>query len=330
MSTKTVICELCPKACRIPHGAAGDCRVRVNIEGKIVSTIYGRPSALHVDPIEKKPLNHFFPGSGIFSIATAGCNLHCKNCQNWQLSQRSGAEMEVRYKAPPEKIVEATERTGCKSIAYTYSEPIIFYEYVYDTAKLAIKKGIKNVLVTAGFVNPSPWRKLLKLIDACNIDLKYFDDSLYRKNSEGWLKPILDSLVICKEMDVWLEITHLLIPTLNDDMVKIRKMCKWMYKNLGADTPLHISRFHPQYKLRNLPATPGETLIRARNEAMDVGLKYVYIGNLHGHPAESTFCPKDGKLLIKRLGYVIAENNIIKGRCKFCKEKIAGRWHDEI
>ncbi|MFH2204399.1 MAG: AmmeMemoRadiSam system radical SAM enzyme [Elusimicrobiota bacterium] len=321
-----VICELCPKLCRIPDGAAGDCRVRVNIGGKLRTTIYGRPSSVHIDPIEKKPLAHFLPRSRTFSIATAGCNLHCRNCQNWQLSQRDGAEMEVRFKAEPERVVAEAVRTGCLSIAYTYSDPVVFYEYVYDTARLAAERGIKNVLVTAGYINRQPLKRLLKHIDASNTDLKYFDDALYKKYSDAGLRPVLDALVLQKEENVWLEVTNLVIPTLNDDMAVVRRMAKWMAANLGADTPLHFSRFFPQYQMQNLPPTPAATLLNARREAMDAGLKYVYVGNLHGHDAESTICPTDGKILVRRIGYLVPEIHIKNGRCEYCRTPIAGRW----
>ncbi len=323
---KEVVCELCPKFCRIPDGTAGDCRVRVNLGGRLRSTIYGRPSSVHIDPIEKKPLAHFLPRSRVFSIATAGCNLHCLNCQNWQLSQRDGAQMERRFRAEPADVVAEALRTRCLSIAYTYSDPAIFYEYAYDTARIAAGKGIKNVLVTAGYINRKPLRKLCRYIDASNTDLKYFDDALYKKYSDGSLQPVLDALVTQKEEGVWLEVTNLLIPTLNDDMAMVRRMAKWMVANLGEDTPLHFSRFFPQYRMRNLPPTPVERMLSARREAMDAGLRYVYIGNLHGHPAESTICPTDGKIIVRRIGYHVPEIHIKNGRCEFCKTPIAGRW----
>ncbi|MFH1723615.1 MAG: AmmeMemoRadiSam system radical SAM enzyme [Elusimicrobiota bacterium] len=323
---RDVVCELCPKECRIPEGAAGDCRVRVNMGGKLRATTYARPSSVHIDPIEKKPLNHFLPASRIFSIATAGCNLHCRNCQNWQLSQRDGAQMEMRYRADPKDVVDAAIRTKCPSIAYTYSDPVVYYEYAYDASRLAREKGLKNVLVTAGYINRKPLKRLLRYIDATNTDLKYFEDAPYRKYSDGSLQPVLDCLVTQKEMGVWLEVTNLVIPTLNDDMAMIRRMAKWMVSNLDEDTPLHFSRFFPQYQMRNLPSTPVATLLRARSEALDAGLKYVYIGNMHGHPAESTICPTDGKVVVRRIGYHVPEIHIKDGRCEYCKTPIAGRW----
>ncbi|MCP4700003.1 MAG: AmmeMemoRadiSam system radical SAM enzyme [Gammaproteobacteria bacterium] len=322
-----VICELCPKYCSIPAGRAGDCRVRVNLEGKLYSTIYARPSAVHVDPMEKKPLYHFYPATPILSIATAGCNLHCTNCQNWQLSQRGGEEMEVVYRAPPQAVIQAASRHGCNSIAYTYSEPIVFYEYMYDTSVSAHAQGLKNVMITAGYINPKPLRRLCKVLDATNTDLKSFDDQFYRSNCTATLKPVLDALVIFREEGVWVEVTNLVIPTLNDDLSMIRRMARWIRDELGAGTPLHFSRCHPMYRMRNLPSTPTETLVRARNEAMDAGLEYVYIGNLFGHEAESTRCPRDNTLLIQRIGYKIQTYNLLDdGRCPVCREIIPGVW----
>lgn len=322
----SLICGLCPKSCRIPEGEAGDCRVRVNIGGKLRATTYGRPSAVHVDPIEKKPLFHFLPGSGTFSIATAGCNLHCKFCQNWELSQRDGTEMEVRYRADPPQVVAGALQTGCRSIAYTYSDPVVFYEYTADTAALARDKGLQNVLVTAGYITPGPLRRLCKVVDASNTDLKYFDDGAYRRFSDATLKPVLDALVIQKEEGVWLEVTNLIVPTLNDDPEMIRKMCRWMVKNLGPDTPLHFSRFFPMFKLQNLPPTPVETLLRAREEGLAAGLRYVYVGNLHGGAEENTRCPSCRKDLVRRIGYQVLEMGVRDGRCRGCGAKIAGRW----
>ncbi len=322
----TVVCELCPRRCAIPEGASGDCRIRVNLDGKLRATTYGRPSAVHVDPMEKKPMFHFLPGTPIFSIATAGCNLHCKNCQNWQLSQRGGEEMEHIYRADPDVVVKAAIDEGCHSIAYTYSEPLVYYEYTCDTSVLAHRAGLRNVLVTAGYINQKPLRRLCKVADATNCDLKAFDDDFYRTNCGVKLRPVLDSLVTFREEGVWVEITNLVIPTLNDDLGQIRRMCVWIRDHLGADTPLHFSRYHPEYRMLNLPATPVETLTRARAEAKDVGLHYVYVGNVWGGDAESTRCPHDDTLLIRRTGYRIEENHLVDGCCPACGQKIAGVW----
>ncbi|MBL3528512.1 MAG: AmmeMemoRadiSam system radical SAM enzyme [gamma proteobacterium endosymbiont of Lamellibrachia anaximandri] len=324
---REVVCELCPRKCVIPDGGAGDCRVRVNIGGKLLASTYGRPSAMHVDPMEKKPLYHFHPGSPVFSIATAGCNLHCLNCQNWQLSQSGGEEIEKIFQADPVDLVALARDQGCESIAYTYSDPVIFYEYVYDSSILAHEAGMQNVFITAGYINTEPLRRLCKVIDATNTDLKAFDDSFYRKTTGATLQPVLDALVTFREEGVWLEVTNLLIPTLNDDLSMIRRMAKWIGHELGEGTPLHFSRFHPMYRMRNLPPTPGETLDRARQEAMDAGLKYVYIGNISGHKGNSTYCPVDGTLLIKREGFLISEYNLTSdGRCPTCNEPVPGVW----
>jgi pyruvate formate lyase activating enzyme len=311
----------------IPEGGAGDCRIRVNLGGKLRATTYGRPSAVHIDPMEKKPLYHFHPGSQVFSIGTAGCNLHCLNCQNWQLSQRGGEEMEQVYRADPPELVQSAIDEGCKSVAYTYSDPIVFYEYVYDSSALAHEKGLTNVFVTAAYINKKPLRRLCQVLDAANADLKAFDDGFYRRINSATLQPVLDALVTFREEGVWLEVTNLLIPTLNDDLALIRRMAVWIRDELGPGTPLHFSRFHPQYRMRNLPPTPGATLDRARREALDVGLEHVYVGNVLGHEGNSTYCPRDGTLLIGRTGFWITENHLTAdGRCPTCKQKILGVW----
>jgi pyruvate formate lyase activating enzyme len=322
-----VACDLCPHGCVIPEGAAGDCRVRVNLGGRLRATTYGRPSAVHVDPMEKKPLYHFLPGRTVFSIGTAGCNMHCRNCQNWQLSQRGGEEMETVYRAMPDEVVALARQEGCEALAYTYNDPIVFYEYVEDTAALARAAGLRNVLVTAAFVNREPLRRLCRVLDAANADLKAFDDAFYRSVCSTRLQPVLDALVTFREEGVWLEVTNLVIPTLNDDLALIRRMARWVRDALGPDTPLHFSRFRPMYRMQNLPATPADILERARREALDVGLHHVYIGNLSGHEAESTYCPRDGTRLIQRVGYRIVENQLTPdGRCPTCRQPIAGVW----
>lgn len=324
---QTVQCKLCPKECIIHPGERGDCRVRFNLDGKLITLVYSHPCAIHVDPIEKKPLFHFYPGSDILSIATAGCNLHCKNCQNWQISQANPEDV-PSYSFRPEDIVAIALSSNCNMIAYTYTEPLTFYEYTLDTSIIARAYGMKNVLVTAGYLNKRPLRRLYRYTDAANIDLKFFNDEMYRKITTANLKPVLDALVLAREMDVWLEITNLVMPTLNDNMDEIRKMCKWIKENLGEDVPLHFSRFYPHYLLRNLPPTPYSTLKRAYQVAKEVGLKFVYIGNVFGAKEESTYCPLCNSVLIKRVGYQILEYNIVKGRCKFCNEEIPGRWRE--
>jgi pyruvate formate lyase activating enzyme len=322
-----VTCELCPRGCVIPEGASGDCRIRVNLGGRLRATTYGRPSAVHVDPMEKKPLYHFLPGTPVFSIATAGCNLHCLNCQNWQLSQRGGEEMEQIFRLDPPELVRAAKAEGCAGIAYTYSDPIVFYEYVYDSAELAHGQGLANCFITAAYINQRPLRRLCRVLDAANADLKAFDDGFYRRINGATLKPVLEALVTLREEGVWLEVTNLVIPTLNDDPALIRRMARWVRDELGAGTPMHFSRFQPQYRMRNLPPTPVETLDRARREAQDAGLEYVYVGNVLGHSANATYCPRDGTRLIGRVGFLITDYALTTdGRCPTCNERIPGVW----
>jgi len=322
--SKTVQCELCPNGCVLEEGQHSRCRARMNKNGTLYSLVYGKPCAVHIDPIEKKPFFHFLPGTLAFSIATAGCVLSCKFCQNWQISQAKPEDTD-NYDLPPDKVVNNAIAYKCRSVTYTYTEPTVFYEYMYDTAIIAKKNGIKNTMHSCGYINEKPLRKLSKYMDAADIDLKGFTEDFYSRICSGSLKPVLNSLVVLKEEKVWLEITNLLIPTLNDDMKKIREMSRWIQKNLGADVPLHFSRFFPNYKLTNLPPTPLETLVEARKTAMDAGLRFVYIGNIR-QEAESTFCPKCKKLLIERIGYFLKQNNISDGKCKFCSISIAGIW----
>jgi len=286
---------------------------------------YSNPCAVHVDPIEKKPLLHFLPASRAFSVATAGCNLHCKNCQNWEISQRRPEETE-NVDLPPEDLVAEAVGAGCESIAYTYSDPDIFFEYTVETARLARRQGLKNVLVTAGYINPEPQREFCRVIDAANVDLKGFTEDFYRQVCSASLQPVLDALQMYRQEGVWLEVTHLVIPTLNDDAERIRQMCRWIYEHLGADVPLHFSRFHPRYQLKNLPPTPVETLELAHRIGLDEGLRYVYVGNVPGHPGEATYCPECGRTVIGRIGYAITEMNLQEGCCRFCGRAIAGVW----
>lgn len=319
-----VQCELCPRRCILAPGQRGECRARENINGELMTLVYGNPCAVHIDPMEKKPIFHFLPGSLIFSIATAGCNLRCQFCQNWGISQRPPEETR-NYDLPPEKLVAAATQNRCQSIAYTYSEPIVFYEYMYDSAVLAHKHGMKNVMVTAGYINEKPLKELCPVIDAVNVDLKG-DDHYYQEVCLGTLAPVQKTLEIMHKEGIWVEVTNLIVPTLNDKPEKIKWLSQWVYDHLGPDVPLHFSRFHPMYKLRNLPPTPLETLIKARKMAMDVGLHYVYIGNVPWIEGESTFCPNCGKNIIKRRGYNILENNLKDGKCGFCGHPIPGVW----
>jgi pyruvate formate lyase activating enzyme len=323
--TDAFVCELCPKHCRITEGHSGDCKSRIVLDGELRAITYGRPCAIHVDPIEKKPLFHFLPGTRILSLAAAGCNLHCKFCQNWTISQVPPEDLSS-VDLPPEKVVQAAIAQNCPSVAYTYTDPVIFYEYTLETSKLARDKGLRNATVTAGYINRAPLEVLCRVTDASNTDLKAFSDTFYKELCDASLKPVLDGMTLMKERGVWLEVTNLIVPTFNDDLEMIRKMCRWMLANLGPDTPLHFSRFYPMYKMRNLPPTPVEFLMKAREEALQIGLRYVYVGNVLGTGAENTYCPSDGTLLIRRVGYSIPENNLVNGSCPKCGLKIAGVW----
>ena len=321
-----VQCELCPKICLIEPGQSGECRVRINIDGVLHSVVYGFPcSVTPYDPVEKKPLFHFLPGTRILSIATVGCNLHCLNCQNWDISQKNPEESTAAF-LPPERLVQLAKGNRYLSIAYTYSDPIIFYEYTYDTAKLAKKEGIRNVLVTAGYINPQPWKKLLEYVDAANIDLKFISDDLYRRICTGTLKPIQNALVMAKASGILVEITNLVIPTLNDKPEQIRELARWIKANLGGETPLHFSRFFPRYKMKHLPPTSLKTLDTAREIAMSEGLTYVYIGNISSKEGQNTYCTGCKSLLIERSGYTILQNRLKNERCPDCRAEIYGVW----
>jgi pyruvate formate lyase activating enzyme len=325
-----VSCGLCPFRCFLPEGSRGICRVRMNVGGELKTLVYGQPASVHIDPIEKKPVYHMLPGSQIFSIATIGCNLRCRFCQNWEISQcypeEAGAGGRVMT---PEEVVDAAAASGCNSIAYTYSEPVVFYEYMLDTAKLAKARGLRNVMVGAGYINRSPLKEIAPYFDVIKIDLKGFNERFYRDVVGGDLGRVLDTLKTLHSLGVFTEVVNLVIPGLNDNLDEIRDMCRWIYDNLGADTPVFFSRFAPQYRLGNLPPTPVETLELARETAMKAGLRYAYIGNVPGHPGENTYCPDCGKILVRRYGYSITENNLKGGRCASCGNKIPGIWSDE-
>ena len=320
-----VRCTLCPHNCILKPNQLGICKTRINENGTLYTIAYANPVAVHLDPIEKKPLIHFYPTTSALSIATAGCNLSCKNCQNWEISQASPLDLESYY-LPPEKVIELAKQYQAKSIAYTYTDPVAFYEYTLETAKLAHKHGIKNVFISAGYINEEPLRELAPYLDAANIDLKSFDDKIYRRLNAGRLEPVLRTLKILKEYGVWIEITNLVIPNWTDDMDMIRKMCQWLVDNGFAENPLHFSRFHPTYKLPDVPSTPVSTLEKAIEVAKQAGMKYVFIGNVWGHEAESTYCPNCGRKVIGRVGFSVTEYNLEGGKCKFCGTPIAGVW----
>lgn len=322
---QTVQCELCPRRCTLTNGQRSFCRGREPKDGKLYSLVYGLACAVHIDPIEKKPLFHFLPRTQAFSIAAAGCNFRCKYCQNWSISQFPPEDTDNENLLPEDAVRGALE-TNSPTIAYTYTEPSIFFEYMLQTAKLARAKGIKNMYHSNGSLNPAPAEELAQYLDAANIDLKAFEQDFYSDVCAGYLDTVLNTLKILKKKGVWVEITNLVVPSLNDDLGRIKGMSVWIKENLGQDTPLHFSRFWPQYKLTTLPPTPVSTLEAAREIAQGAGLKFVYIGNVPGHKGESTYCPKCAKKVISRAGYSILENNIKEGKCKFCGYPISGVW----
>jgi pyruvate formate lyase activating enzyme len=320
-----VRCGLCPRHCVVAPGERGYCEVRENMGGKYYTLTYGNPCAIHVDPIEKKPLFHFLPGTTAFSIATAGCNLDCKFCQNWHISQARPEDL-LNYRLSPEELVEAAVQSGAPTIAYTYSEPTIFFEYMLDCAKLAHSRGLKNIYHSNGFIEVEPLRELCKYLDAANIDLKGFSDDYYHDMSNGSLAPVLRTLKILREEGVHLELTTLVVPGRNDDPETLRAMCRWIHDELGDDVPLHFSRFHPMHKLLDLPPTPVERLEMARNIALDEGLRYVYIGNVPGNEGTNTYCPSCGEELIHRIGYSVELRALEDGKCAKCGEPVDGIW----
>ena len=322
---KKIKCKLCPRECIIDDRERGYCGVRENREGVYYSLVYARPCAVNADPIEKKPLFHFLPGSRAFSIATAGCNVNCKFCQNWEISQVRPEEVRSIY-MPPQKVARSAKNYDCLSIAYTYSEPTIFFEYMEDTAVAGNALDLKNVVITAGYISKEPLIRLCRIVDAIKVDLKAFSEAYYKNYVNGELKPVLDSLIIMRKQNIWTEIVYLVVPGLNDSDSEFFGLIKWILENLGRDVPIHFTRFHPQYLLKNLPPTPIKTLERAKEIADAAGLNYVYIGNVPGHPAENTRCPACGKTVIKRTGFIVRENNIIKNKCRFCSATIAGKW----
>jgi len=320
-------CDLCPRDCKLHEGQRGACFVRMMEAGAMVLTTYGRSSGFCVDPIEKKPLNQFYPGSAILSFGTAGCNLACKFCQNWDISKSRDMDR-LMASASPERIAATAKNMGCKSVAYTYNDPIIFAEYALDTARACRDAGIMNVAVTAGYIHAEPRVEFFSLMDAANVDLKAFSDDFYVKYCGARLQPVLDTLeYLVKETTVWVELTTLIIPTLNDSDTELRALADWIMRRLGPDVPLHFSAFHPDYKLRDLPATPVETLKRARRIALEAGLHYVYTGNVHDSEGDTTFCPGCGQPLIVRDWYNIRAYHVTEdGRCPHCATAIAGRY----
>jgi pyruvate formate lyase activating enzyme len=323
-------CDLCPRDCKLHEGQRGACFVRMRQNDQMILTTYGRSSGFCIDPIEKKPLNHFYPGSSVLSFGTAGCNLACKFCQNWDISKSKDMD-KLMDQASPNAIAAAAEQYGCKSVAFTYNDPVIFAEYAMDVADACHARDIKTVAVTAGYMHDQARRDFYAKMDAANVDLKAFTDEFYIKQTGSHLQPVLDTLCYLKhETDVWFEITTLLIPGQNDSDEEITAMCQWIKKELGTDVPLHFSAFHPDYKMSDIPATPPATLTRARNIALREGLQYVYTGNVHNQAGDTTFCPSCQTPVIVRDWYQINQYTLSSdGHCPSCGTAIAGRFDQQ-
>jgi pyruvate formate lyase activating enzyme len=324
-----VHCFLCPRHCRLHSGQAGFCFIRTNHNGKLYSLGYGAPAALQVDPIEKKPLNHFLPGTKVFSMGTAGCNMGCFFCQNWDIS-KSHQDQVNSQPVSPEDVPLLAQRYGCDSVAFTYNEPTIWGEYVIDICKAAERAGLKTVMVTNGYITREAFHDIYDHIDAANVDLKAFTENFYGKITLTHLEPVLETLQWLKsETSVWVEITNLMIPTLNDDPAETRKLADWILNNLGPDVPLHFTAFHPDFKLQNKPRTPPQTLHRARRIALEAGLHYVYEGNIFSE-AGNTYCPDCGTAVILRSWHDVLENTLREGNCPNCGCSVPGVWDKRV
>lgn len=324
-----VVCDLCPRACSLAEGYAGFCFVRRNRGGRLVLTTYGRSTGLCVDPVEKKPLNHFYPGTSVLSFGTAGCNLGCKFCQNWEISKsRQVLEIHSRQ-ASPEAIAKAAARLGCEGVAFTYNDPVIWAEYAIDCALACREHGLKTIAVTAGYICREPREAFFNVMDAANVDLKGFTEAFYQHYTLSHLQPVLETLRwLSHESRTWLEITNLVIPGANDDMHEIERMCTWILENLGPDVPLHLTAFHPNFRLQDRPPTPLATLTTARNRALNLGLRYVYTGNVPDLAGQSTYCPQCKQAIIARAWYDIVRYELSAGKCGYCGYPIAGSFRD--
>ncbi len=325
LAHKKIKCKLCPRECVIDDRERGYCGVRENRGGTYYTLVHSRLATAHIDPVEKKPFFHFHPGALAFSLATAGCNVNCKFCQNWEISQVRPEQVRGDY-VPPQKIAELAHNYAAGLIAYTYSEPVIFLEYVLDCADAGHQLGLPSVVVSNAYIQQDALKKLCARVDAIKVDLKAFSEKYYRDVVKGELKPVLEALVTMRKHGAWAEIVYLVVPTLNDGDTEFRDLARWIKVNLGPDVPIHFTRFHPEYLLKNLPPTPVETLERAKKIADAEGLHYVYIGNVPGHPAENTYCPKCRRALIERAGFTLTQNRLKKGKCPNCRIAIPGVW----
>jgi pyruvate formate lyase activating enzyme len=320
-----VMCGVCPHQCILAPGDRSVCRSRVNIGGTLFSLAYGNPCAVHLDPVEKKPLYHFLPASTVFSIAAAGCNLRCLNCQNWEISQVRPEDVQHTELFPAE-VVAAAQQARAAAVAFTYSEPVTFYEYTLDSAAAARAAGLRNILISAGYIRHEPLKRLCGVLDGANINLKSYSDALYRKLNGARLQPILDAFVTLHEEGVHFEMTNLVVPGYVDDPEMVRDMCRWILKHLGPDHPLHFTRFYPRYRLNRLPPTPVKTLADYRDLAMAEGIHYVYVGNVPGHPGNHTYCHHCKRRIIHRDGYRISDIQLTNGHCAHCGTRIPGVW----
>jgi pyruvate formate lyase activating enzyme len=318
-------CDLCPHACRMAPGERGRCQVRENRGGRGYTLAHGNPCVVQLEPVERKPFFHVVPGSRSFSVATAGCNLECGFCEVWDTAQVAPEDVHA-YDLPPEAIVEKAGESGARSVAHTFGEPVVFFEYMEAIATLARREGLLSLMHSAGFINPDPLERLCRVMDAANVDLKSFDAGFYRRVCGGELEPVLETLKTLRTAGTHLEVTNILIPTLNDDMEMVRRMCEWIAVELGPETPIHFSRFYPLYKLANLPPTPVSTLNAARAAAMAAGLRYVYVAKVPGHEGENTICPGCQEMVIRRMGFMVEELRLADGRCDRCGEAIPGIW----
>jgi len=318
-------CQLCARTCIVRSGERGKCRARMNVNGELRSLVYGRPVAIHVDPIEKKPFYHFLPGSEAFSFATSGCPLRCKFCQNWEISQSSPEDFNPSYVGPAVIVGSASARRS-PVVAFTYNEPTIFMEYLADTAVLARKQGLRSVLVSCGFMNAEPLKEMCGILDAIKIDLKGNSEEFYRNVCGVELRPVLNTIRQVAKSGVHLEIVNLVVTTLNDSERMLSSLADWVMGEIGPDVPIHFNRFHPDYQLLNLPPTPVATLERARNLAMSKGIHYAYVGNVPNHPGNHTYCPQCGKAIIQRSSIFVTQLDMEHGKCKFCGKAIPGVW----
>ncbi len=319
-------CRVCPRECVVGDRERGFCGVKENRGGRYYTLVYGQCAALNVDPIEKKPLFHFLPGSVALSLATAGCNMDCKNCQNWDLSQSRPEQIKDAMPIAPDQFAGLARSRGARCVAYTYSEPVVFYEYMYDIARSARASGIKSVMISNGYIRAEPMTRLAGVLDAVKIDLKAMSDQFYRTYCVGTVAPVLETIRLVKRLGKWLEIVYLVVPTLNDSDAAIRQLCTWVKANVGTEVPLHFSRFHPEYQMKKLPPTPYETLDRCRKIARETGLSFVYLGNVPGEQAVTTYCPRCGKPVVRRSGFEVLEVKLRNGCCAYCSRAIPGVW----